>query len=91
MHATKVGSKRLKSLSIQARRERLITRTNKREFCHEMSSGGVRMYLAIVVVGQPMGWGTVLKECHNKPKTISEALGVKGINHMESDHYKMGK
>ena len=43
MHAIKVGSKS-KSLSIQARRERLITRTNKRKFCHEMSNVGVRMY-----------------------------------------------
>ena len=44
MHAIEVSSEKLKSLSIQARRERLIARTNKRESCHEMSSGGVRMY-----------------------------------------------
>ena len=57
MHAIEVDSKGPKSLSIQARSERLIARSNKERFCHEMGSGRKRMhwvYPVVVVVGQPM-------------------------------------
>ena len=39
--------------------------------------------------GQPMGWWVVLKGyAYNKPKTVGEALGVKGRNLIELAHYK---
>ena len=36
-----------------------------------------------------MGWWVVLKGyAYNKPKTVGEALGVKGRNLIELAHYK---
>ena len=58
------------------------------EFCHEMSSGAANVFWPKVVVGQPMGWWAVLKECPQRAKKCCEALGVKGRNLIESVRYK---
>ena len=66
MHAIEVGRERSKSLSIQAKRERLIVRKNKQRFFHGMGSGRKRMHwacLVVVMAGQPMDRWTVLKGC----------------------------
>ena len=56
MHAIKVSSGKPKSLSIQARRERLIARSNIVRFCHGMDSRRKRMHWVYpVVTGQPIG------------------------------------
>ena len=71
MHVIEVGSQRPKSLSIQVRSERLIARSNKERFCHEMGSGRKRMhwvYPVMVVVEQPMGLRAFLKECPRQTK-----------------------
>ena len=69
MHAIKAGCGKPKSLSIHARRERLIERSNKVRFCNGMGSGGKRMHwVYLAVAKQPMGWWAVMKGCSQQTK-----------------------